>query len=122
MKGEKRFAVYMEDRKHDFAITAYDGDSRNPAFLALPQICLPFPPLLATGDIKISLEGPWSLVRNDPRCLFCLMLLQNIRTHWLFNTPRFPPMSNSRVDLDSGHRVGEGAGHFTCSVNNEITC
>ena len=117
MKGEKRFAVYVEDRKHDFAITVYDGDSRNPEFLALPQICLPF---LATGDTKISLGGPWSLVRKDPCCLFCLMLLQNIRTHRLCNTPRFPPMNNSRVDLDSGHRVGGGAGHFMCSVKKEI--
>lgn len=95
MKGEERFAVYVEDRRHDFAFMAYDRDSRNPELLALPQICLPFPALLATGDIKISLGRHWSLVRKDPHCLFCLMLLQNIRIHQLCNTPRFPPRTRT---------------------------
>lgn len=120
MKGEKRFAVYVEVTKYHFEITTYDRDSRNPVGFSSATDLSAIAPLRAISNIKISLGGPWSLVGKVPHCLFCLMLSQIIRTHQLYNTPRFPPTNSSRVDLDAGHHMGGGAGHFMCSVNKEI--
>lgn len=49
-------------------------------------------------------------------------MLQNVRTCRFCNTPRFPPTNNSRVDLESDHCVGGGAGHFMGCINKEIMC
>lgn len=61
MKGDGRLAVYVEGRKHDFAIMVHDQDS---SFSALPQICQPFSTPLNTGKIKIILGEPWCLARK----------------------------------------------------------